>query len=318
MKHLFVIDPIERLNPDGDSSFAFMLEAQKHGHTIYICELRELRLEDNHPYALAREISVARPTADHQQHFTVINQCHIQLDKMVDVIWMRKDPPVDTTFAHACMILDYAQYAGVNMINNPSSLRIANEKLWGMQFHQWMPPTIVSSNPSDILEFAERHHEIVIKPIDRAGGWGILQFKADDRNLKSAIEVLSNTYQEHIIAQKYLAEVRQGDKRILLADDIVVGAMWRIPADNDHRANMHVGGSVKHAALTKNDKAIIAAITPKLRTLGLRFVGIDIIGDLLTEINVTSPTGIQEMNKLSGRTDASSLAADVFKQFGLI
>ncbi|MCE5361281.1 MAG: glutathione synthase, partial [Acidithiobacillus sp.] len=215
-----------------------------------------------------------------------------------DCVLMRKDPPVDMDFLHACQILEHA---GTWVVNDPAAIRLANEKLFPLQFARWLPPYLVSRDPAQLREFLREHGEIVVKPLAARGGEGIFYLHGGDRNLGSILETITGRGSHFVMAQRYLPEIRQGDKRILLVDgEAIPGAMLRVPAADDFRGNLVAGAQAVAAALTPAEEELCAEIGPELRRMGLLFVGIDVIGGRLTEINVTSPTGAREIHRFFG------------------
>jgi len=217
----------------------------------------------------------------------------------MDVILMRQDPPFDMAYITATHVLEHIS-GKVLVVNDPAAVRNAPEKLFATHFAGLMPPTLVSSDRDAILAFRRRHSDIILKPLFGNGGAGVFRIKPDDENFNALLESFAVFYREPIVVQRYLPEVRRGDKRIILVDGEPVGAVLRVPAKGEARANLHVGGKALKTKLTRREREICAAIGPSLRDQGLVFVGIDVIGDYLTEINVTSPTGIQEINRLTG------------------
>jgi len=217
-----------------------------------------------------------------------------------DAIFMRKDPPFDIPYLHATQLLDLAQQEGAFVLNNPAGLRAANEKLYALNFPAVIPPTLVSQNPNRIKDFLEElGGEMIIKPIDGHGGSGVFYVHRQDRNLNSLLETATREGREQIIAQRYLPEVRQGDKRLIVLNGTPLGCTLRVPRADEHRGNIHVGGTCVKAEVTPRDREICRELAPRLRQDGLYFVGLDIIGDYLTEVNVTSPTGVQEIDALN-------------------
>ncbi len=296
MKHLFVMDPLHKLHIEGDSTYTMMRECSDRGHTVYWCTPDELFILDGAGGAIAEEVV----TVAEAPFFQRGERQEVLLAEM-DVVWMRKDPPFDMSYIFATYILDTAPPSTL-MVNDPRGLKLFNEKIWAMQFHQFQPPTLLSNNMTRLREFVLNQPEgAVLKPWDGNGGRGVLVIKdPNDRNLTSMIELLTQDGTQAIIAQGYLKDVVAGDKRILLIDGEPVGAILRVPQGTDHRANMHAGAAVRKAKLTERDHEICDALKPYLQEYGQLFVGIDIIGGMLTEINVTSPTGIREVATLDG------------------
>ncbi|HEY4223789.1 MAG TPA: glutathione synthase [Myxococcota bacterium] len=309
MRHLFVMDPIESVHPDKDTTFAFMADTQARGHDNLVCGLHDLWAEDARGFARADRVEVHPSTSsagrDKPAHFTRRDRVDIAFSD-VDIIWMRKDPPVDDAYLYATMILDRAPCL---VLNDPISLRVVHEKMWGLWAEEVTPRQVVSSRPDILVEFVKKRGKGVLKPLHMMGGMGVFAFDADDKNLRSAADLLTFEGKRQALAQEYLPAVRQGDKRVILIDGEPVGAVLRVPRGDDHRSNMHVGGTAAKAVVDDDDRRICALIGPKLRELGLFFVGIDVIGGKLTEVNVTSPTGVQEINKLDARTGGDRLEA---------
>jgi glutathione synthase len=289
------MDPIETINVAADSTFMLALEAQARGHRLYHYLPRHLSLIDGRVLAKARALKVRR---DADQPAELGDFETLDLIKM-DVILMRQDPPFDMAYITATHVLEHVS-GKVLVVNDPASVRNAPEKLFATHFPGLMPPTLVSSDREAIVAFRKRHGEIILKPLFGNGGAGIFRVKKDDENFNALLETFATMYREPIVVQRYLPEVRKGDKRIILVDGEPVGAVLRVPPKGEARANLHVGGRAAKTKLTRREREICAAIGPTLRDQGLVFVGIDVIGDYLTEINVTSPTGIQEINRLDG------------------
>jgi glutathione synthase len=289
------MDPIEGVNIDADSTFALALEAQARGHALFHYLPRQLALRDGRLSARARALEVRR---EHGRHFTLGAEQILDLASL-DVILMRQDPPFDMAYITATHLLEHVSRK-VLVVNDPVSVRNAPEKLFATHFDGLMPPTLITADRAEILAFRREHGEIILKPLFGNGGAGVFRLTPADENLNALLELFTLLYREPIIVQRYLPAVRQGDKRIILVDGEPVGAVLRVPAAGEARANLHVGGSAVKTTLTGREREICAAIGPTLRKQGLVFVGIDVIGDYLTEINVTSPTGIQEINRLDG------------------
>lgn len=289
--YLFVMDPIAGINIRGDSTFVMMLEAQSRGHRVLHCELQDLELHRGRPYARAWPTEVRRQQGD---HFALGPAERVCLDDL-DALFMRKDPPVDIEFLMACQMLDRTDRSKVVMINDPRSLTFSNEKMFAQQFADLGPETLVSRRVLRLKEFVEQHGDVVVKPLDGAGGSGVVRLVRGDKNTRSILDLLTREGRVTITAQVYIPNVTQGDRRVLLIDGTALGVINRRPSPDDLRSNMHVGGTAEASTLTERDAVIAARIGPTLRALGLVFVGIDVIDGLLTEINVTSPTGLQEL-----------------------
>ena len=302
------MDPVETIDIEGDSSFAMGLEAQARGHALCYYEPRHLSLLDGKVIAKARPITLRREVGNHVDVGSVEA---IDLTG-VDVVLMRQDPPFDMSYITATHILDHI-HPQTLVVNDPSEVRNAPEKLFSTHFDGLMPPTLISADTDEILEFRKRHKDIIIKPLYGNGGAGVFRLKPDDENFNSLVEMFAERSREPLIAQAYLKEVRAGDKRIILVDGEAVGAINRVPAEGEARSNMHVGGRAFDSDLTPRDKEICEAIGPTLKAKGLLFVGIDVIGNYLTEINVTSPTGIQEIKRFGG-ADVAALIWDAIEE----
>ena len=297
MRFAFIMDPIQNVLIDKDTTFVFMLESQARGHEVHYLEMHDLFVSHAKAMGRARRIELRRERGN---HFTFHGESVEPLGSF-DAIFMRKDPPFDIPYLHATQILDLAQEAGAVVLNNPSGLRTANEKLYALNFPSVIPSTMVAQDAQRIKAFMEElGGEIIIKPIDGHGGSGIFYAHRDDRNLNSLIETMTREGREPIIAQRYIPEVRLGDKRLIVLNGAPLGCTLRVPRFDEHRGNIHVGGTCVKADITPRDYEICREVGPRLRQEGLYFVGLDIIGDYLTEVNVTSPTGIQEINALNG------------------
>jgi glutathione synthase len=311
------MDPIEGINIDGDSSFALMLTAQARGHELWHYEVRHLVLREGvlkegatreeRLFARARPVTVQRVKG---AHWSFGPEKIVDIGKM-DVVLMRQDPPFDMAYITATHLLEHVHRAdgsGTLVVNNPVSVRNAPEKLLVTHFPDLMPPTIVTWDPDAIRGFRAAHKDIVVKPLFGNGGAGVFLIKHDDPNLNSLLEMHFARSREPLMVQRYEPSVRQGDKRIILIDGEPVGAINRVPAPGEARSNMHVGGRPEKTGMTERDLEICRRIGPTLKEQGLLFVGIDVIGDFLTEINVTSPTGLQEI----ARFDGTDLAAAIW------
>ena len=289
------MDPIEGIDIDADSTFVLGLEAQARGHALYHYVPRALTLRDGRLTARARPLELRR---ERGRHFTLGAMAALDLAAM-DVILMRQDPPFDMAYITATHLLEHVREE-VLVVNDPVSVRNAPEKLFATHFDGLMPPTLITADREAIVGFRREHGDIILKPLFGNGGAGVFHLRPADDNLNALLELFTQLYREPIIVQRYLPEVRQGDKRIILVEGEPLGAVLRVPAAGEARANLHVGGKAAKTTLTAREREICAAIGPALRAQGLVFVGIDVIGDHLTEINVTSPTGIQEINRLDG------------------
>ncbi len=289
------MDPIETIDIEADSTFVLALEAQDRGHKLYHYLPSDLSLREGRVVTRARELEVRR---EHGNHHTIGPEQVLDL-ALMDVILMRQDPPFDMAYITATHLLERV-HPETLVVNDPVEVRNAPEKLFVTLFTEVMPPTLISSDIDQIKAFRAKHADIIIKPLFGNGGAGVFHVTPDDENLNALLEMFTTFSREPIIAQKYLPEVRQGDKRIILIEGKAVGALNRVPPAGEARANMHVGARPERASLSVREKEICAAIGPSLRERGLLFAGIDVIGGYLTEINVTSPTGLQEINRFDG------------------
>ncbi|WP_224368508.1 glutathione synthase [Hyalangium versicolor] len=300
----FLMDPLELVRVDHDSTFAMMLEAQRRGHTVRYFEQGWLGFGGTCAEARMRTVTVQREVG---RHFQVVEES-VRPISSLDVLFMRKDPPVDVDFLHATQLVELCSGKPPVYINSPQGIRDANEKLFALNFPDLMPETCVSRDKSVLTDFILRHPAgTILKPIDGFGGKGILFAAPGDRNARSILEMVTNQGREAVIAQAYVPQSRQGDKRIILVDGEPVGAVLRVPSEDDHRGNMAAGGKPVKTTLTPREKEICAKLKPKLLERGLLLVGIDVLGDYLTEVNVTSPTGLVEIDAL----DATNVEAHV-------
>lgn len=289
-----IMDPIQTIRPEKDTTLALLLEAEKRGLDLYYMEVPQLFLQYGIAWGIARRLQVSN---DPNHWFSLGEKSALPLDQF-DILLMRKDPPVTMEYIYATYILEHAEQNGVLVINKPQALRDVNEKLYTTWFPQCMPPTLVSSSKSILNEFIKEHETVILKPLHGMGGQGILKCHKGDLNQNSMIELLTNNGQEFIMAQLFIPEIEKGDKRILLIDgEPIPYALARIPTENDFRGNLAAGGTGVGQELSDRDWWICEQIGPSLKRKGLMFVGIDIIGDYLTEINVTSPTGVKELEK---------------------
>ena len=289
------MDPIASINIDGDSTFALMLEAQARGHALWHYHVRDLALAGGRVLAHAQPIEVRRVKGD---HFTLGAPVELDLGQ-VDVVLMRQDPPFDMAYITATHILEHI-HPKTLVVNDPASVRNAPEKLFVTHFPDLMPETLISADIRQIRRFREKHADIILKPLFGNGGAGVFHVKPEDPNLNALLEMFTERSQEPLVVQRYVPDVRKGDKRIILVDGVAMGAINRVPAAGEARSNMHVGGRPEPTTLTDREREICDAIGPELRKRGLIFVGIDVIGGYLTEINVTSPTGLQEIARFDG------------------
>src|SRR5208337_1204738 len=294
----FLMDPIGGIDIAKDTTFAFMLEAQRRGHHVLYLEQGDLAVDDGKASARVRAITLRR---EQGSHAALGPAQTLVLDDRVDVVFQRKDPPADADYITATQILTLCQRALV--LNRPAGILSANEKLYALHFPQLMAETRVTRSIPELIDFmAKVGGEMIVKPLSGKGGEGIFHVRHDDRNLFSILEQSTRFGTQWTMAQRYLPEIRTGDKRILLLEGEPLGALLRVPAERETRANLHVGGRAVATTLDADDRRIIDALRPWLECDGLFFVGIDVIGGCLTEVNVTSPTGLQEINTLEGRS----------------
>lgn len=299
MRHLFVIDPIERLDPGKDTTIAFLREADRRGHELAVCMIDTLELgPEGRPRADAIPVRTVDPVSG-VPWYEIGTARRAFLDEY-DVVWMRKDPPFDMAFFYATHLLSMVA-KGTLVVNDPLALRDANEKLFALRFPAVCPPARVSRRIAELLAFQqEMGGEMIVKPLDGAGGEGIFHLKAGDRNTSAILESATDHESRYIMAQRYLPEIREGDKRVILVEGEALGAVLRVPAEGESRANFHVGGQPAATEVDDRDREIATAIGPELVRLGIVFAGIDVIGGWLTEVNVTSPTGLREIADLGG------------------
>jgi len=290
-----IMDPIERIDINKDTTFVLMLEAQKRNHDLYYMELKDLSVRGRTPEGRSCRVSVRRAAP----HYRVEPSVSKPLS-WFDVIFMRKDPPFDMNFFFATHLLSLVDERKCLVVNHPLGLREANEKLYALNFPALIPETLVSSDMGELKKFMEEQGgEMIIKPLDGCGGSGVFYLHRKDRNINAMLEAATVNGQKMIMAQRYIPEVRKGDKRIMVLDGEPLGALLRIPREDENRSNLHVGGKAVKTALTARDREICRVMAPSLKKLGLYFVGLDVIGGYLTEVNVTSPTGVQEINALN-------------------
>ena len=289
------MDPIDSIDISADSTFALAMEAQARGHGLFHYLPRDLSLREGRVVATVRPLTVRREVGN---HFALGEADSIDLATM-DVVLMRQDPPFDMAYISATHLLEHIHPATL-VVNDPVQVRNAPEKLFVTHFGELMPPTLITTDAKEIHAFRQKYEDIVIKPLFGNGGSGVFHVSPGDENLNALLEMFTEFYREPIMVQKYLPAVREGDKRIILVDGEVVGGVSRVPKEGEARANMHVGARPEKTLITTREQEICDAIGPSLRENGLIFVGIDVIGGFLTEINVTSPTGIQEIDNFDG------------------
>jgi glutathione synthase len=288
------MDPVESIDIDADSTFVLALEAQRRGHGLYHYLPQCLSFRDGRVYARARPLEMRRKRGDH----ATLGQPEFIDLAALDVVLMRQDPPFDMAYITATHLLEHI-HPETLVVNDPVHVRNAPEKLFVAHFGPLMPPTLISSDRGEILDFRAEHKDIIVKPLFGNGGAGVFHVGPEDENLNALLEMFTELYREPIMVQRYLPEVRAGDKRIILIDGRAAGAVNRVPPAGEARANLHVGARPQRAELDRRDLEICEAIGPVLAERGLIFVGIDVIGGYLTEINVTSPTGLQEINRFN-------------------
>jgi len=291
-----VMDPVDKIHIDKDTTFVLMLEAQRRGHEVYFMELDDLFVRGGTPYGRYRRLELKRATP----HYHLGDFVTGRLEDF-DSVWMRKDPPFDMKFFFATHLLSLIDQSKCFVMNDPKGLREANEKLYALRFAEQIPQSLVASDMERLKMFmAELGGEMIIKPLDGSGGSGVFYLRDQDRNTNAILEAATDNGRRLVMAQRYLPEIRQGDKRIIVLNGEPLGAVLRVPLESETRGNIHVGGRCVKTDVTERDQEICVALAPMLRSDGLYFVGLDVIGNYLTEVNVTSPTGIQEVNALNG------------------
>ncbi|HUA79379.1 MAG TPA: glutathione synthase [Dyella sp.] len=304
-----LMDPISSIKIAKDTTFALLLEAARRGHRLLYMEQGDLALRDGAPWARLRPLTVK----DDPSGWFTLGDARWTDMRELDVVLMRKDPPVDAQFLYDTLVMDVAQREGVQVINDPRALRDCNEKIFAMHFPQCMAPTLVARDPAELRRFVAEHGDAVLKPLDGMGGRGIFRVQSGDKNLNSMLETLiaggpHGEGRHFAMAQKYIPQISAGDKRILMIDgEPVPYALARIPQGDEFRGNLAAGGRGEGVPLSDRDRWIAAEIGPELRRRGLRFVGLDVIGDYLTEINVTSPTCARELDHQFGLNIAGML-----------
>jgi glutathione synthase len=296
------MDPIDRIDIKGDSTFALLLEAQRRGHELFYYTPPHLALDGSRLIARGHTLSVEDREGD---HYKLTDARKVDLADW-DVVLLRQDPPFDMAYITTTHLLERI-HPRTLVVNDPASVRNAPEKVWVLEFQDLMPPTMVTRNIEDVREFQARYKDIIVKPLYGNGGASVFRIQPGDSNLNSLVELFQTVFREPFMVQQYRPEVRGGDKRIILVDGEVAGAINRVPAEGETRSNMHVGGTPKPTELTDRDREICARLGPHLRDRGLIFVGIDVIGPYLTEINVTSPTGIRQVKAFGGNDIAAMI-----------
>lgn len=311
MKIGFVMDPLEGMNIDADTTFALMLGAQERGHEVYFIAPEDLYAKGNDAFAIMRKVTLRRVKGD---HYACGEKEERNLNEF-ECIWMRKDPPFDDDYLYEVAILELAEKQGTLVMNRPQGLRGANEKLYALHFAEVTPRTLVTAKKSVIKEFMlDVGGRCVLKPLSGHGGEGIFVISEHDRNLNTMIEVSTKHETKLVMCQEYLEAAREGDKRVIMLNGEPLGAILRVPLEEEHRSNIHVGGRVEKTALTEKEREICERVGPQLVKDGLYFVGLDIIGERVTEVNVTSPTGIQEMSRLDGIDGSGKVIEWIEKQ----
>lgn len=305
MRFVFVMDTLDRVHHLKDTSFAFIRAAQRRGHESYHCLPRDLSVRGGDVFATTHPVRI---TDDFPYIALSRGQGRIELPLAdVDAVFIRKDPPFDQAYLFATLLLERARGKTL-VVNDPRGLRDANEKLYAMNFPEWTPRTIVTADRDQIHAFVAQVGGLaVIKPLDAAGGMGVIQLRKDDKNVRAIVDLLTQEGERLAMVQAFLPAVSVGDKRVLLLDGEPLGAILRVPRGDDIRSNIHAGGSVVATDLTAREREMVAALAPRLRADGLYFVGLDVIGEHLTEVNVTSPTGIQELSRFVGADKADDV-----------
>jgi glutathione synthase len=296
------MDPVERINIETDTTFLLMMEAQSRGHALWVYEPERLSMEDGRVFARGRSVVLQPILGDH----AALGPLETRDIATMDVVLMRQDPPFDMAYITAAHMLERVHPATL-VVNNPAEVRSAPEKIFVTDFPGLQPPTLITSDAEAIHDFRARHGDMVLKPLYGGAGSGVVRLKPDDPNLDALLELHAMIGREAVIAQKFIPAVSAGDKRILLVDGVAAGAINRIPAKDQVRSNLARGGRAEAVGLTARDEEICAIIGPELKRRGLLFVGIDVIGDYLTEINVTSPTGAQQLKRFGGPDVAVTL-----------
>jgi glutathione synthase len=301
MRLLFVMDPAHTMLPDKDTSFAFMEAAEARGHACFHCLVSDVGAEGARVTVRARRIRVAR-----QSPFVALEDAEDFALESFQAVLIRKDPPFDAAYLHLTQVLDLCE-RGPFVMNEPRGLRLANEKLFALRFAAWMPRTLVSASPDAIVAFVQAEKQAVLKPLDGAGGSSVVRLTLGDKNVPALIDMLTLEGTRLAMVQRFEPSVEKGDKRVLLLGGKLLGAIRRVPQPSDFRANIHVGGQVELTALTEREQRLVEAVGPALVEAGLWFVGLDLIAEQLIEVNVTSPTGIQQLGRLGGGDPAGQV-----------
>lgn len=308
LKVAFQMDPIERIDIRGDSTFALLLEAQKRGHDVFYYTPQALSLREGRLIAEGHSLTVEDRPGD---HYRLSHPREVDLAEL-DVVHLRQDPPFDMAYITTTHLLERI-HPKTLVVNDPVSVRNAPEKMFVLDFLDLMPPTLITRLGAEIRAFREAHKDIVVKPLYGNGGAAVFHIPPGDTNLNSLVELFQTTFREPMMVQAYIPEVRQGDKRIILVDGEIAGAVNRRPAADETRSNLHVGGTAEATELTPREREICRRLGPELKARGLIFVGIDVIGPYLTEVNVTSPTGIREIRRFGGK-DIAALIWDAVQR----
>jgi glutathione synthase len=301
------MDPIDRIDIAGDSTFALLLEGQRRGHELFYYTPPNLSLVGNRLQARGFTLAVADKRGDHYR----LSAPRVADLTGFDVVLLRQDPPFDMAYITTTHLLERI-HPDTLVVNDPASVRNAPEKVFVLDFLDLMPPTLITRDAEEVRTFRAEHKDIVIKPLYGNGGSAVFRIGPGDTNLNALIELFQTVFREPFMVQEYRPEVRAGDKRIILVDGEAVGAVNRVPSPDETRSNMHVGGRARPTALTARDQEICARLGPELKRRGLLFTGIDVIGPYLTEINVTSPTGIRQIQAFAG-TDVAALIWDAIE-----
>ena len=310
MRFVYVMDSLDRVTHDKDTTFAFIAAAQARGHESWHCLQTGLFSDRGEVWAHARRVRIldAAPWIVLEGPVTRLPLAQ------VEAVFIRKDPPFDQDYLYTTLLLEQARGKTL-LINDPRTLRDANEKLYALNFLDWTPRTLVSANREQIHDYVtELGGVAVIKPLHGAGGLGVMQLRKDDKNARAIVDTLTQEGTKLALVQEFLPSVVEGDKRVILLDGEPLGAILRVPRSDELRSNIHVGGSVVPTELTAKETALVKAMAPRLRADGLVFVGLDVIGERLTEVNVTSPTGIQELSRFLGRSVSEDVIAWVEKK----
>jgi glutathione synthase len=318
MRHLFIVDPLASLKPAGDTSIALMRQAQALGDEVWACEQRDLAAGPGAGLS-ARAVSLDLTTSSLSSSSSSSSSLswasvgttrELAVDD-VQVVWMRKDPPVDELFLTTLRLLERHNPKKTVVLNDPRALRVVHEKLWALEFPDLVPPQVVSARKDVLLDFVAAHGTAVVKPLAFMGGMGVMVFEKGDRNLKSAIDLLTAEGTQPAMAQAYLPGIRVGDKRVICVDGEPIAALLRVPKADDVRANLHAGGTATTTTIDDDDRRICERLRPELVRLGIFFAGLDVIGGRLTEVNVTSPTGVATIDVIEQRSPEDSVARHI-------